>query len=152
MGVASDAFVHSAQLEEVPYDRMRAYSNSKLANVLFAAEFNRRHNHDGVLAVSLHPGAIRTNLQKHVLADDGWFGFLLRTAMTVGEPLVFKSIEQGAATQVYCAVARDVVGGLFYEDAHVSYLSGIVAPHIATNQTARDTFWRNTEALIAPYV
>ena len=41
---------------------MRAYSRSKLANVLFAAELARRLAGTGVTSNSLHPGAVATNI------------------------------------------------------------------------------------------
>lgn len=48
--------------ERRPYDGWAAYAQSKLANVLHAAELARRLEGSGVTAVSVHPGWVRTNL------------------------------------------------------------------------------------------
>jgi NAD(P)-dependent dehydrogenase (short-subunit alcohol dehydrogenase family) len=45
---------------EKRYDATAAYGNSKLANVLFTKELNRRYGDHGVSAVAFHPGAVAT--------------------------------------------------------------------------------------------
>jgi NAD(P)-dependent dehydrogenase (short-subunit alcohol dehydrogenase family) len=52
--------------ERTPYDPMKAYSQSKLANVLFTKELARRHEGSGVTAYALHPGVIHTELGRHL--------------------------------------------------------------------------------------
>jgi NAD(P)-dependent dehydrogenase (short-subunit alcohol dehydrogenase family) len=49
-----------------PYDLLLAYGQSKTANVLFAVEATARWSEHGIYANALNPGAIRTNLQRHV--------------------------------------------------------------------------------------
>src|ERR671921_2377477 len=81
---------------EKRYKGAKAYSQSKLANVLFTYELARRLEGTGVTANCLHPGAgIRTNFGSGV---PGAFGFMVR-ALT---PLM-KSPEKGAQTSVYLA-------------------------------------------------
>jgi NAD(P)-dependent dehydrogenase (short-subunit alcohol dehydrogenase family) len=48
------------------YDPWLAYGQSKTANILFAVEASRRRADDGITANALHPGSIRTNLQRYV--------------------------------------------------------------------------------------
>src|SRR6201982_1945609 len=52
--------------EKTPYDPMVAYGRSKTANILFAVAFDRRHRGRGVRAAAVHPGAIHTELGRHM--------------------------------------------------------------------------------------
>jgi NAD(P)-dependent dehydrogenase (short-subunit alcohol dehydrogenase family) len=70
-----------------------AYAQSKTANVLFAVEANRRWADDGITVNAVHPGAILTNLTRHLSQEE-----LDRAITTRG--YVFKTPEQGAATSV----------------------------------------------------
>lgn len=92
------------------YSIMKAYSRSKLANVLFAAELARRLAGTGVTSNSLHPGAVATNI---------WSG-----APTWAKPLIqllfrpfFLSAEEGGATIVQLAAdpALEGVTGKYFE-------------------------------------
>jgi NAD(P)-dependent dehydrogenase (short-subunit alcohol dehydrogenase family) len=91
------------------YDPMRAYGQSKLANVLFTRELARRLGGGGQTANCLHPGVIATNLMRTVPA-------IGRIAMALAGPLVLKTPAQGAATQCYLATnpaVANVTGGYF---------------------------------------
>lgn len=102
-----------------PYDKWEAYGQSKTANVLFSVALDARLRDRGVRAFAVHPGAINTELGRHMNADD-------MRAMTRNLPegtrLEFKSIPQGAATSVWAATAADLegCGGLYLEDCHVA--------------------------------
>src|ERR671921_935374 len=88
---------------EKGYKGAKAYSQSKLANVLFTYELARRLEGTGVTANCLHPGAgVRTNLGSGVT---GVFGFMVRAL----KPLM-KSPEQGAETSIYLASSPEVEG------------------------------------------
>jgi NAD(P)-dependent dehydrogenase (short-subunit alcohol dehydrogenase family) len=88
---------------EKGYKGAKAYSQSKLANVLFTYELARRLEGTGVSANCLHPGAgIRTNFGSGV---SGVLGFTVR-ALT---PLM-KSPEKGAETSIYLASSPEVEG------------------------------------------
>ena len=50
------------------YGVWAAYTQSKLANVLFAFELRRRLAGTGIVAVALHPGDVRTNIGSSVLS------------------------------------------------------------------------------------
>jgi NAD(P)-dependent dehydrogenase (short-subunit alcohol dehydrogenase family) len=50
----------------IPYNPWLAYGQSKTANVLMAVEATRRWANAGIFANALNPGAIPTNLQRHV--------------------------------------------------------------------------------------
>ncbi|HZF57600.1 MAG TPA: SDR family oxidoreductase [Rubrobacter sp.] len=87
---------------EKGYKGAKAYSQSKLANVLFTHELARRLEGTGVTANCLHPGVVGTNLGSGV---SGAFGFVVR-ALT---PLM-KSPEKGAETSIYLASSPEVEG------------------------------------------
>ena len=52
---------------------IKAYSQSKLANVLFTRELARKGEGSGVNAYALHPGVIATELGRHMQVRDGFF-------------------------------------------------------------------------------
>jgi NAD(P)-dependent dehydrogenase (short-subunit alcohol dehydrogenase family) len=91
-----------------PYDPWLAYGQSKTANVLFAVEASRRWAGDGITANALMPGAIYTNLQRHL--DGGGSGKV--------PPELVKSVEQGGATSVFLATSPLVegIGGRYFAD------------------------------------
>jgi NAD(P)-dependent dehydrogenase (short-subunit alcohol dehydrogenase family) len=87
---------------EKGYKGAKAYSQSKLATVLFTYELARRLEGTGVSANCLHPGVVGTNLGSGV---SGVFGFTVRAL----RPLM-KSPEKGAQTSVYLASSPEVEG------------------------------------------
>jgi retinol dehydrogenase 14 len=87
---------------EKGYGGAKAYSQSKLANVLFTYELARRLQGTGVTANCLHPGVVGTNLGSGV---SGAFGFVVRAL----RPLM-KSPEKGAETSIYLASSPEVEG------------------------------------------
>ncbi len=93
------------------YGKWRAYAQSKLANLLFAFELQRRANAAGakVLSVACHPGYSATNLQA---AGPRMEGSSLREAlMAAANRLLSQSAAIGALSTAYAAVAPDVRGG-----------------------------------------
>jgi NAD(P)-dependent dehydrogenase (short-subunit alcohol dehydrogenase family) len=94
-----------------PYDPWLAYGQSKTANVLFAVEATRRWAKEGIIANALMPGAIFTNLQRHLGDQDS--GAAL-------PPEQFKSTQQGAATSVLLATSPRLqgIGGRYFVDCN----------------------------------
>ncbi|HXP18462.1 MAG TPA: SDR family oxidoreductase [Streptosporangiaceae bacterium] len=84
------------------YSAMLAYSNSKLANILFTRELARRLDGTGVTANCLHPGTVRTRFGQ---TGSAW----LRLGIAIAAPF-FRSPEQGARTLVYLASSPEVSG------------------------------------------
>jgi len=98
--------IHFDDLQcERRYGGMRAYSQSKLANVLFTYELARRLQGMSVTANCLHPGGVDTGLLRY----KGWAGVVVGTALTIGKPFLLNA-EQGAATSVCLASSREVEG------------------------------------------
>lgn len=92
------------------YSPMKAYGRSKLSNLLFTYELQRRLESNGTdaIAVAAHPGFSRTNLIRYI--DK-------KTAFKILSPLVYpisQSAEMGALPQVRAAVDPTVKGGEYY--------------------------------------
>ncbi|KAL0931117.1 ww domain-containing oxidoreductase [Colletotrichum truncatum] len=92
------------------YNEVTAYGQSKTANIYLANEIERRYGSNGLHALSLHPGSIVTNINRHRLEDrDETLKAMLRDRY---DELVrtMKSKPQGAATTVYAALSKDWEG------------------------------------------
>jgi NAD(P)-dependent dehydrogenase (short-subunit alcohol dehydrogenase family) len=101
-----------------PYHPWLAYGRSKTANALFAVDFDRRHRNRGIRGVAVHPGAIATELNRHLTAETI---AMLRTARASRPRIALKSVSAGAATTAWAVVADgDEVGGRYCEDCAVS--------------------------------
>ncbi len=121
----SDVDLDDPNFEQTDYEPRVAYGRSKTANILFAVEFDRRHRTRGVRATAVHPGGIRTELDRHMPA--GGLEELLAqiNAQLAAEnqpPFEFKSVPQGAATSVWAGFvgAADAVGAHYCENCHVT--------------------------------
>ncbi len=93
------------------YSRTGAYARSKLANLLFAFELDRKFKEHEVdaLAMGVHPGYTATNLQSSGPSLDGWSLFSILYKFT--NTLFAQSVEMGALPLLYGAVGPDVNGG-----------------------------------------
>ena len=87
-----------------------AYSQSKLANVLFTRELARRLAGTGVTVNSMHPGVVNTGLFQNV----GGIGSMVLRALA---PIFMKTPEQGADTLIWLATAPEVAesSGGYYD-------------------------------------
>jgi len=99
---------------EKRYSQWRAYSNSKLANLLFTFELARRLEGTLVTANAVHPGFVRSE-----------FGSTATTAMRLGIRLAWPaaiSVEKGAATPLWAATAPDLsdVSGKYFARSRVA--------------------------------
>ena len=142
--VASDAH-RAGRIEfddlqaERGYAGMRAYAQSKLANILFTRELARRLSGSGVAAYSVHPGTVRTGFARE---DAGrLFGLVLRAGA-----LLMKSPEQGAQTSVYAASSPELVGrtGEYLAKSRVARPSAR-----AQDDVAAARLWSVSEDLVA---
>ena len=88
---------------ERDYSGQRAYSQSKLANVMFTYELSRRLDGTGVTATVLHPGVVRTSFGAEDQA--AYFAVMIRVAR-----LFMKTPAQGASTPIYLASSPQAQG------------------------------------------
>jgi protochlorophyllide reductase len=135
---------------ERSYDRWKAYSQSKLANVMTALELQERLRAEGstVLALAAHPGLARTNLQPASVAMNG--SKLEALAYRLMDPC-FQSAAMGALPQLYAATAPEAAPGGHYGPDQWGGMRGYpkavkVAP-AALDGSERRRLWEVSEAL-----
>jgi len=109
--------------ERRPYRSDQAYSDSKLANLVFTIELQRRLKAAGssVRAIAVHPGMVRTGLFDHAT------GAQAALIDVIGRFLLVRP-EQGARASLFAATA-DIPGGSFVVPGGIGHLRG--APEIA---------------------
>jgi NAD(P)-dependent dehydrogenase (short-subunit alcohol dehydrogenase family) len=128
-GFTNDVF-DDLDFSKTKYNEWTAYGRSKLAQILHANEVERRYGSSSehpVHAFSLHPGGITTNLWRY--SEDARLHIPKATDSDPNKALVgrrWKSPEQGAATSVWCAVAKDLEGrkGTYCENCAESQEDG----------------------------
>ena len=129
------------------YDPWLAYGQSKTANVLFAVGATKRWAGDGITVNALMPGAISTNLQRHVGGMDSF-------SMS---PDLVKTTEEGASTTVLLAASPllDGIGGRYFANCNEAEvvakrpgdMTG-VAPY-ALDEANADRLWEVSERLLS---
>jgi NAD(P)-dependent dehydrogenase (short-subunit alcohol dehydrogenase family) len=103
--------------ERRPYDKWVAYGQSKTANALFALALDKRGEAHRVRAFSVHPGSILTELTRSMSEEE------VRASIALAKEVSpLKTIEQGAATSVWCATSPqfDGMGGVYCEDCDIA--------------------------------
>ena len=139
--------------ERRDYEKWAAYGQAKSANAQFAIHLDELAKGQDIRAFAVHPGGIKTPLQRHLTMDEqiamGWYDKDGNV-----NPL-FKSTEEGAATSVWCAVSPllEGEGGVYCEDCNIAKLwedgmapySG-VRPH-AVDRAKAAALWAASEAM-----
>jgi len=121
------------------YHPWRFYGQSKLANLLFAKELARRWVGTGRTANAVHPGVIRSELQRSMPA-------VARVTMDLAAPVFLKSIPEGAATQCYVATnpALKNVSGEYFADCNVA-----PSTHASRDPELAARLWEVSERIVA---
>jgi NAD(P)-dependent dehydrogenase (short-subunit alcohol dehydrogenase family) len=101
---------------------VRAYGNSKLANIWFTSELAKRLAGSGVSAHCFHPGFVASQFARNN-------GFLANVFMTLTRPFQ-RTVAQGADTGVWLATSADVPANGYYVDRTLTTPSGAARdPH-----------------------
>jgi NAD(P)-dependent dehydrogenase (short-subunit alcohol dehydrogenase family) len=134
--------------EKEAYDKWVAYGQAKTANILFSVALDKRFKDRGVRAFAVHPGAIMTELGRHLQKED----VEELMARRDGREMVFKKVPQGAATSVWAATSSELDGrgGLYCEDCHVAETveeagAGVGVVSYALDESAADRLWALSE-------
>jgi len=121
------------------YRPWTAYSQSKLANLLFARALARRFAGTSRTANAVHPGVIATNLSRHM-------NVFARVALPVVSAIAFKSVPEGASTQCYVAARPELAGisGEYFQDCNVAKTS-----RHARNDELSERLWKVSEEIVS---
>ncbi|GAA2277456.1 oxidoreductase [Actinomadura luteofluorescens] len=128
------------------YRKWTAYSQAKLANLVFAKELDRRVAE--VTSVAAHPGYAATNLQQTGPRMQG--NTLMEKATGLGNALVAQSAAAGALPSLYAATAPDVSGGACYGPRLFQYRGApakVPTPRHADRAGLGERLWEVSEAL-----
>jgi NAD(P)-dependent dehydrogenase (short-subunit alcohol dehydrogenase family) len=123
------------------YQKWLAYGQSKLANLLFAYELQRRlsRNEQNLISVTAHPGYAETNLQQHT----SLFSFL--------NPIMAQSQEMGALPVLYATTHPEIKGGEYVGPD--GFLAQRGYPHLARSsqrshdEATAERLWKVSEEL-----
>jgi NAD(P)-dependent dehydrogenase (short-subunit alcohol dehydrogenase family) len=139
-----------------PYDKAAAYGRSKSANSLFSVELVRRGQGHGARAFAVHPGSVLTDLVRYLTDDElkAW-GITRERGVLKAPSTGFKSLAQGAATTVWCALSAqlDGKGGVYCEDCDIAELAANDSPalsgvrHWTVDQPTAKALWDLSEQL-----
>ncbi|HWY08845.1 MAG TPA: oxidoreductase [Candidatus Acidoferrales bacterium] len=153
--------LNDPNFERRPYDKWAAYGQSKSANSLFAVELDKRGQKHGVRAFAVHPGGILTDLLKYMTDEElSRYGIhrengIVKIPDVTKVPERFKTVEEGAATTIWCAVSAQLngKGGVYCEDCDIaamvpadSKLKSGVRPW-AVDKVAAEALWSLSEKL-----
>jgi NAD(P)-dependent dehydrogenase (short-subunit alcohol dehydrogenase family) len=139
---------------ENQYGPWTSYGQSKLMNILFTQELQRRADANGdgswLTAVTLHPGAVSTDLGRYLVGEEKWNDLKTRgpsglESFALNALSVFtKTVPEGASTQVFLAAGGDgkIEKSAFYEDMKVKNL-----PAFAKDAAKAKQLWEKSEEL-----
>ncbi len=128
------------------YSRMKAYGNSKLANLLFTYELDRGFKDANVnaIAVAAHPGMSNTNLANHMM---GWFAPILKGLFG----FFMQSAAKGALPTIRASVDPDVKGSDYYgprgRNEHRGYPIRVESNEVSHNEEDAKRLWEISEKL-----
>jgi len=125
--------------EKRPYKKMRAYGDSKIANLYFTYELQDKLEKAGMttLVAAAHPGWTATELQRH----SGLVSFL--------NPFFAQGIDMGALPMLYAAVAPDVKSGDYYGPSGWREMKGypkkVESKELSHNKEIAKRLWEISE-------
>jgi len=127
--------------EKRRYKRMKAYADSKLANLYFTYQLGSKMEEAGekTVVTAAHPGWTATELQRHV----GFFRFMNR--------FYAQDITMGALPMLYAAVASDVHSGDYYGPSGWREMKGypkkVESNELSHNKEIAHKLWAISEEL-----
>ncbi|XP_031618065.1 retinol dehydrogenase 14-like isoform X2 [Contarinia nasturtii] len=124
---------------EKSYNKFKAYSQSKLANILFTQELARRLKGTGVTCNAVHPGVVKTDLGRHLVHS------LIKKLIDPFTYFFFKTAKSGAQTTIRLAVDPELekVTGQYFADCKQQK----VAPSARKNNNDAEWLWKESEKM-----
>jgi len=139
--------------DESKYSSMRAYGQSKLANILFANELARRHENETIFSNSLHPGMVLTNTTadgqafiKRLLHFES-LGRIFQASWDFVTANLLWSAREGALCQVYLGTSPEVrkrnIRGKYLHP-----IQRIVRPSLGKDEELGKKLWKLSEEIL----
>ncbi|VDM48574.1 unnamed protein product [Toxocara canis] len=122
----------------------RLYAFSKLCNVLMAMKLHRMEHQNGINVYVLHPGHfIGTSISRS-------FGILASLMKVLLKPFT-KTLQQGAATTIYCAISDDVKNesGMYYDNCYIAETK--LSAELARDEALQDALWNKSVQIVEEY-
>jgi NAD(P)-dependent dehydrogenase (short-subunit alcohol dehydrogenase family) len=133
--------------ERVYKPMSQAYAQSKLADLIFSQELQRRLNaaDSPIVSTAAHPGYAITNLQADHL------GLGLKILITMMKPFLSQDAAHGALPTLFAAVAPEAVAGGYYGPDGIAELKGypttVPVPKAALDGAIAKRLWAESERL-----
>lgn len=138
--------------EKKEYNKWLSYGQAKTANALFSVGLTQRFTADGIYSNAVHPGAIVTELGRHLSDED--IKALMDNSLGRGS-FTYKTIPQGAATSVWAATSTQLEGkgACYLEDCNVAEPASEAAPEkgyspYVLDQASANKLWLLSEELV----
>lgn len=121
------------------YNKYKAYSQSKLSNILFVQELAKRLKDSGVTVNAVHPGVVKTDLGRHLVHS------YLKKFLDPFTYYFFKTTKSGAQTTIRLAVDPQLEGvsGSYFADCNMKK----VALSARKNNDDAEWLWKESERL-----
>ena len=138
---------------ETEYGAWSSYGLSKLSNIMFTQELQRRADEAGdswLTAVTLHPGGVSTDLGRYLVGEEKWNDLKTKgpsflESVALNSLSVFtKTVPEGASTQVFLASGAEgsLKKGAYYVDCKENNLQSF-----ATDKSMASALWKKSEEL-----
>jgi NAD(P)-dependent dehydrogenase (short-subunit alcohol dehydrogenase family) len=150
---ATKEIMEGGPMDAKVYTQWGAYCQSKLANVLFAKELDRRFKEKGIkaTAVSCHPGGVDTDLARYLVTGDDDPG--KAKELRAGSPwfeavstALSRTVQLGANTQIFLAAGADggldKSGGEYFDNMRPGLLNSL-----ASDERLAKQLWEESEKL-----
>ncbi|KAJ1609997.1 putative oxidoreductase [Cryptosporidium canis] len=126
-------------VDEKTYDRTRFYGISKLCNIYFTRELQKRFGSTGLTAVSLHPGCVDTDLGRYVRE-----GSTLFVTFYPLMKLFSKTPFYGAQTTLYCCATSDdnLIPGGYYSQCELD-----ISSPVSLDMDRSERLWNYSKSL-----
>ncbi len=138
----------SAINDQDKYEPRLWYGYSKLANIYFASEFNRRYKRESLYANAVHPGAVKGHLMRHELNRLPYF---LKTALNLIVDYLFWDEEVASLTSIFASI-QPIILAKKSEAINGKYFIPIARPYplkdFATNETVSAGLWQLADTLL----
>ncbi len=151
-----DIGLDDLNFESRSYDATVAYGQSKLANIMYGFELQRRLSERGsdVVSIPCHPGYAATNLQSTGVGMEGGSGFF-KFLYGITNKVMAQSAEQGAWPLVLAAADPTAEPGAYYGPTQLGDTRGKVGKSSvakkARDESVAQGLWEKTEGLVGPF-